>query len=203
VGALGASAGTWQQAGDTIADALANTDATPGGGSAAGISGAMGCGLGMMAVGITLKSKKLDAAKRPGLEAALAAFAAFKAEFKSLTSEDAASFDAFMAAMSLPKEDPSRAGKMQQALIGAAEVPLRTAQTAGQAYELARKTAPSCGPAVASDVNCAMHLLRAAALCAAENVRINLGGIKDGKTVADLTARLDAALKPVGELAVR
>ena len=40
-----------------VGEALANTDATPGGGSAAAISGSMGCGLAEMAIGITMKSK--------------------------------------------------------------------------------------------------------------------------------------------------
>jgi formiminotetrahydrofolate cyclodeaminase len=46
-------------------------------------------------------------------------------------------------------------------------------------------------------MRCALHLLRAAALCAAENVRINIGGIKDRAVADDLSARLDAALQPV------
>lgn len=197
----GEPAGTWEKAADVVADALSNTEATPGGGSAAGISGAMGCGLGMMAAGISLRSKKLDPAKKPQLEAASAKFSAFKQRFQALTGEDAAAFDGFMAAMSLPKDDPARAGKMQQALVQAAEVPLKTAQAAGEAYALAETAAPLCGPAVASDMGCAMHLLRAAAQCAAENVKINLGGIKDAGVAADLEKRLQAALKPVQGLA--
>jgi glutamate formiminotransferase / formiminotetrahydrofolate cyclodeaminase len=194
--AVGATASSvdWMKAADIVSNALANTDATPGGGSAAGIAGSMGCGLGRMAVGITLKSKKLDAAKRPPLEQALKELEGRQAEFEILTAEDAKSFDAFMDAMALPKEDPARALKMQDALKGAAEVPLRTARRASEAHSLVSKTLPLCGAAVASDMNCALHLLRAAALCAAENVRINLGGLKDAAVVADLSKRLDAAL---------
>ena len=50
--AVGASKPTlgWREAAGVVADALANTDPTPGGGSAAGISGAMGCGLALMAI---------------------------------------------------------------------------------------------------------------------------------------------------------
>jgi glutamate formiminotransferase len=194
VGALG-GAPTWQQAAGVVADALSTTDSTPGGGSAAGVAAAMGCGLGMMAAGISLRSKKLDAAKKPRLEEALARFAALKAEFQALTAQDAAAFDAFMAAMSLPKDDPARGARMQKALVHAAEVPLETARQAAAAYRLAETAAPLCGPAVASDVNCAAHLLRAAALCAAENVRINLGGIKDAAESERLAKALDEALR--------
>jgi glutamate formiminotransferase / formiminotetrahydrofolate cyclodeaminase len=112
VGALG-GAPDWKSAGKLVAEALSNTDATPGGGSAAAISGAMGCGLGQMAVGITLKSKKLEESKRPALQAAHAKFGELRAGFDRLAGEDASAFDGFMEAMSLPKDDPSRGPKMQ------------------------------------------------------------------------------------------
>lgn len=193
VGALGA-APDWMASGRQVAEALSNTDATPGGGSAAAISGAMGCGLGQMAVGITLKSKKLDEAKRPALQAAHAKFGEMRAAFDRLAGEDAAAFDGFMAAMSLPKDDVTRGAKMQAGLKTAAEVPLKTAQAAAEALALAKQVAPLAGAAVVSDMNCAMHLLKAAALCAAENVRINIPGLKDAGTAKDLEGRLEKTL---------
>jgi glutamate formiminotransferase len=193
VGALDGAV-DWQQAGRIVGEAMANTDATPGGGSAAAISAAMGCGLGQMALGITLKSKKLDEAKRPALTAAHKALGEMRATFDALSSDDAAAFDRFMAAMSLPKDDPSRAAKMQDALKHAAEVPLKTAQISAGALAVARTAAPLAGAAVASDINCAMHLLKAATLCAAENVRINLGGIKDAAASKDMEGRLEKTL---------
>jgi glutamate formiminotransferase len=184
----------WRAAGAIVAEAMSNTDATPGGGSAAAISAAMGCGLGQMAVGITLKSKKLDPAKRPELERAHAALGEMRARFDRLAADDAEAFDHFMAAMSLPKDDAARPEKMQRALKHAAEVPLKTAQQAAGALAVARAAAPLAGAAVASDINCAMHLLKAAALCAAENVRINLGGIKDAAASKELEDRLEKTL---------
>ena len=184
----------WREAGALVAEAMSNTDATPGGGSAAAISAAMGCGLGEMAIGITLKSKKLDPSKRPELERAHAALGEMRSRFDRLAADDAAAFDHFMEAMSLPKDDPARPGKMQHALQHAAEVPLKTAQQAAGALAVARAAAPLAGAAVASDINCAMHLLKAAALCAAENVRINLGGIKDPAASKDLEVRLEKTL---------
>jgi glutamate formiminotransferase len=196
VGALGG--GDWRAAGRQVAEALANTDATPGGGSAAAISGAMGCGLAQMALGITLKSKKLDEAKRPPLTAAHAALGEMRETFDALAADDAAAFDRFMEAMALPKDDAARPVRMQDALKRAAEVPLKTAQIAAGALAVARSAAPLAGAAVASDVNCALHLLTAAARCAAENVRINLPGIKDQTAARDLSGRLDKALAAAG-----
>lgn len=197
--AVGAAqtAPNWREAAKTVADALSNTDATPGGGSAAGISGALGCGLGLMAIGISLKSKKLEAACKPPLEAAHAGLHRLIDRFHALTAEDAAAFDRFMAAMALPKEDPARPARMQAALVGAAEAPLQTATAAGEALELVRCALPLTQSAVASDMRCALHLLQSAALCAAENVLINLGGIKDAAKVRELEDRLKKELEKV------
>lgn len=194
--AVGAMGGVtdWMGAGRLVAEAMSNTDATPGGGSAAAISGAMGCGLGEMAIGITLKSKKLDEAKRPALVAAQRALGEMRATFDRLASDDAAAFDRFMEAMSLPKDDPSRPARMQAALLHAAEVPLETVQISAGALAVAREAAPLAGAAVASDINCAIHLLKAAAQCAAENVRINLGGIKDPSAAKGLESGLEKSL---------
>jgi len=193
VGALGGGM-DWMAAGRLVAEAMSNTDATPGGGSAAAISGAMGCGLGEMAIGITLKSKKLDEAKRPALASAHKALGELRATLDLLAAEDAKAFDRFMEAMSLPKDDASRPARMQAALMHAAEVPLKTAQISAGALAVARQAAPLAGAAVASDINCAIHLLKAAALCAAENVRINLGGIKDAPASKELETRLERTL---------
>ncbi|HNW45531.1 MAG TPA: glutamate formimidoyltransferase, partial [Elusimicrobiales bacterium] len=95
--------GTWQAGAGLFVDALANTDPTPGGGSAGAVSGAMGCALGQMALGITLRGKKLDEAKRPALTELCARLGEHKAALQNCVSEDSASFDVFFAAMKLPK----------------------------------------------------------------------------------------------------
>ena len=194
VGALQTEPG-WQESARRVADALSTTDATPGGGSAAAIAGAMGCGLGMMAAGISLKSKKLDCGRKPALEDARAALARHKAEFERLTAEDSTAFDRFMEAVALPKDNPERDQRMQEALLHAAEVPLRTATVAAEAFAVAQTARPALLSSVRSDMCSAGHLLKAAALCAAENVRVNLGGIKDRAKAKDLVTRLVAVKK--------
>ena len=51
--------------------------------------------------------------------------------------------------LALPKDDPGRVMKMQEALKHAAEVPLKTAQIAAGALAVARTAAPLAGAAVA------------------------------------------------------
>jgi formiminotetrahydrofolate cyclodeaminase len=75
---------------------------------------------------------------------------------------------------------------------------LKTAQNAAGALAVAKQAAPLAGAAVASDINCAIHVLKAAAQCAAENVRINLSGIKDATAAKDLDGRLGKTLAACG-----
>ena len=188
---------SWQEAGAKLAEALASTDPTPGGGSAACAAGAMGCGLGEMAVGISLNSKKLDVAKKPALEALKSRFGGARSRLVELAGEDAASFDRVMAAMKLPKEDPARPAAIQKALEGAAQVPLETARLAAKAFSDAREAAPLCTPHVASDAACAAHLLTAAVRCAVENVRINTSALKDRAAAKRLDEEADELIARV------
>ncbi|MBI4802885.1 MAG: glutamate formimidoyltransferase [Elusimicrobia bacterium] len=186
--------GAWQTGANFFVDALSNTGPTPGGGSAAAISGAMGCALGQMAIGISLRSKKLDEAKKPALKALNEKLGILKSAMQNCVSEDASSYDAFMAAAKTPKDDPARKPKMQGALRYAAEVPLRTASLAAGAMEELER-ADGITAHVASDYKSAKYLLEAAMKCAAENVFINAEGIEDKVFAARLLGEVKTYLK--------
>ena len=169
----------WLESAKTLTNALQNTDPTPGGGSAAAIAGAMGCALALMAASVTLKSKKLDPSKRATLEKSKNEISEAKSLLEKLAEEDAKSFDQVMAAFSIPKDNPRRRQIIDSALIKAAEVPLKTAQTSRQAIKETNGLKNIIQNSVSSDLNCALHLLKAALLCAAENVRINLDSLSN------------------------
>ncbi len=188
---LEALGGGWEAAAERLAEAFASTDPTPGGGSAAGAAGAIACGLGQMAAGISAASKKIEQSRREALESAREGFKSLQGEFHRLTTDDAASFEGVMAALKLPKEDPARPAKVQDSLVKAAEVPLETARRAVEALRRVRETTAKAVGTVASDMNCAAHLLRAAALCALENVEINAGSLKDPAAAKALRAEAE------------
>ena len=170
--------GGWQAGANLLVDALANTDPTPGGGSAAGVSGAMGCALGQMAIGISLRSKKLDEARRPGLIGTNGRLAALRRELQNCAAEDSLAYDGYMKALKIPKEDPARKTAMQKAIRYSMEVPLKTARTAADALgEL--NGCQGVMPHVISDYKSAKYLLEAAVKCAAENVFLNAGSMDD------------------------
>jgi formiminotetrahydrofolate cyclodeaminase len=182
----------WPTAAQTLAAALATTDSTPGGGAAAGVAGQMGCALAQMSVGISARSKKIEAARRAALEAALTDFAQRREDFARLTTEDAKVFDAVMAVYALAKDDPERPARMQTALQAAADVPLQTAQAAVAGIACVRDNQQWTVGTVTSDMNCAAHLLRAAGLSALENVEINASCMKDSTAAGKLRERLAA-----------
>ncbi len=189
---------SWQAGANLFVDALANTDPTPGGGSAGAVSGAMGCALGQMALGITLRGKKLEEAKKPALRSLLESLGGHKAALQRCVAEDSASFDGFMEALKLPKDAPERKARMQAALKHAAEVPLRTARLASEALAGLDVCAASVSPQVRSDYRSARYLLEAAIRCAAENVLINAEGLEDRAYSQKISGEVRGYLEAAG-----
>jgi glutamate formiminotransferase len=175
--------GQWQSGASLLIDSLANTDPTPGGGSAAGVSGAMGCALGQMAIGISLRSKKLEESRKPHLMEVNYRLAGLRSKLQNCASEDSLAYESYISARKLSKDDPSRPGAIQKAALLGMEVPLKTARISAEALkELGR--CQGVMPHVMSDFNSARYLLEAAVKCAAENVFINAGSLDD-KSAAD------------------
>lgn len=179
----------WQKAAARLAEAFASTDPTPGGGAAAGVSGAIACALARMAAGISLSSRGADGPRRSFLAAAGDEFSGLQARFHRLSGEDAAAFERVMAAYGLPKTEPGRAETLEAALLGAARAPLDIAhEAAGALGKVLRAKKKTLGT-VSSDMACAAHLLRAAGLCALENVEVNAALMKDAAAAEGLRAR--------------
>jgi formiminotetrahydrofolate cyclodeaminase len=169
----------WLGAFSTLAAAFSSTEPVPGGGAGAAVAAGIGASLGLMAIGISLKSKKLDPSRKPALEEAQVELGRLLSRFQKLAKADAEAFDNFMKQAASPKEDSTRTQRMQEALFQAAQVPLETAQTSIAAHRLVSGVVSLCSPAVTSDAQCARHLTVAGVQCALENVRINLSLLKD------------------------
>jgi formiminotetrahydrofolate cyclodeaminase len=105
-----------------------------------------------------------------------------RAAFEGLAERDARAFDAVMAAFRLPKETDeqksARAEGIQDALAGAAEVPLEVARRAVTVMALAVEVTETGNATAASDGVTAAHLLGAAVEGALANVEINISGMK-------------------------
>jgi formiminotetrahydrofolate cyclodeaminase len=177
--------------------ALASSDPTPGGGTAAAMAGAMGTSLLMMVAGLP-KTRTNDEAEHLALAAAHAALAPLAGRLRGLADEDSEAYDQVTAAYRLPKQSEAdktaRSAAIQSALRAATMVPLDTLQACAEALQQAVVVARHGHVAAASDVAVAVGLLEAAANGAAANVRVNVEGLKDKDLQGRLVARLDAGL---------
>lgn len=179
--------------------ALASSEPTPGGGTAAAIAGAMGASLLVMVTGLA-KSKSNTDDEKAALAAARAAIDPVGARLTQLADADTESFNAVMAAFRLAKstddEKAARTAAIQLALRGATIVPLDTLRACVEALDHGRAVAEHGNRSAASDAGVAIGLLKAAADGAAANVRINLGSLKDAVFVSETeaeTVRLSSA----------
>ncbi|MCX6094452.1 MAG: cyclodeaminase/cyclohydrolase family protein [Candidatus Bipolaricaulota bacterium] len=163
---------------------LASSEPTPGGGSAACVAGALGAGLGSMVVAVV--SKKSDALNWAEVDGA---FRALRDTFLGLAQDDEEAFRVVMAALRLPKEDPSRPARLQEALERAALVPLTAAERAVDLLRHLKALAPHASDSIASDVGAGAHLTLAALRSSLLNVDVNLRGLKNPERRESLTRR--------------
>jgi formiminotetrahydrofolate cyclodeaminase len=131
-----------------------------------------------MAIGITIKSKKIDSDLKEKLLSFKNQISEKRFKLQNQISEDSKAFDLVMAALKIPKEDPSRKGKLQDSLVKAALVPLETAKLSYQTREIALKM-EGIKKDVISDYKSGIYLLECAVKCALENVYINCDMIDD------------------------
>jgi len=156
-------------------DALAAPTATPGGGSASAAAAAMAAALGAMVTRLA----KQDSSP----------FEDDRKFFTEAVDRDAEAFQRVMAAYKRPKDE--RAPFVEEALHGAAEVPLEVYERAcAMAKRLDALEIPS---KFASDLAVAKALLQAAKTGVMENVRINLDSIQDAAFKAKVEERIRAA----------
>jgi glutamate formiminotransferase / formiminotetrahydrofolate cyclodeaminase len=163
-------------------DAVAEPTATPGGGSVAALAGALGASLGQMVAGLSRK-KKSQAAHVDELSEAVAEFHAASRALAEAIDRDSASFEQVMAAYKLPKEtseqEMQRDAAIQQALHGAANVPLEVARKAAEVLDRLGQLEPIASPSMYSDIRVGRLMAAAAVRGALENVAINLESITD------------------------
>lgn len=161
----------------SFAARLAARTPTPGGGSAAGVVGALAAALGEMVLSYSIDPKAPNA---PLVELR-AKLTAGRARFLTLADADAASYDSVRAAKRALKErpaDPTAKEGYFAALRNASSVPLETARAA---FELAAALAvagPQTKAALSSDLVTALAMFRAAKEGALANVAINLDDLR-------------------------
>jgi formiminotetrahydrofolate cyclodeaminase len=183
-------------------DDLASAKPTPGGGSTAAVSGAMGAALVCMVARLTL-DKAEYAAVRAEVAGIVQSAEALRARFQILMVEDMEAYGKLSACFKLPKatgeEKAARTRAIQASLVDAALVPLEMAERAVELVHSSQRIAEIGNKNVLSDIATASTLASSAASGAAWMVRVNIQGLKDQAQAEVLNHRLNVALQAVTE----
>ena len=183
----------WQEGANCFIEALADKSSVPGGGSAAAFSAAIGAGLLLMSVGVTIKRKATPQADKDFLAPYIDKITKYKNDFKNLIAEDAA---AYLEVINLKKQISVDEAKLAKAQINAAEVPLITAQKAEELLKIINNIEPKIAKIIVSDTSCARTLVIASLNCCKENIKANLPYVVD----ENLKNKLEIACNKIDHL---
>ncbi len=173
---------------------LASDKPAPGGGSASGMVGAMGAALVSMVAGLTIGKKGYEDAwsrmKTIREEANAAVW-----QLYNQASRDTEAYDNLTKALALPKtteeEKRERSKMVQERLKEATEVPYSTGEIASTVMDYLPFLIERGNKNAASDTYCASLFLSSAAFGSMQNVKINLGLIKDEKFVQEFSGKMN------------
>jgi glutamate formiminotransferase/formiminotetrahydrofolate cyclodeaminase len=171
-------------------DDLAGAAPTPGGGSAAALAGALAAALVAMVARLTIGRKAYADVEGQAKEI-WAKADMLRRELRRLVDEDAAAYARVSEAYKIPKNDPARANTIDQALVGAAAVPLFVASLTATVLKLAQEIGQIGNKNARSDAKVAEGLARAAIEGAVENVRVNVAGMSDPAEGLDLLQKAE------------
>jgi len=181
---------------------LSSDSATPGGGSAAALCGAMGAALSAMVARFTGGREKFkDAWER--MEGIKQESDELAERFLALAQEDTDAYQEVIAALQLPRateeERAVRQGALQKAMRKASKVPLETLRASESLIKMGKEAVEKGNPSTLTDAAAAVHLAHTAGTVAAYNVRINLSILRDDafvqgckREVEDILERMEA-----------
>lgn len=184
----------------TYLDDLASSNSTPGGGSTAALSGAMGSALACMVSRLTLgKPKYADVEAE--IQALLEQAEQLRQRFQELMQADIEAYGNLSQCFKMPRttdaEKAERTRAVQQRLQEAALVPLGMAELAATLTQCCKRIAEIGNVNVLSDIATAAMMASGAANGAAWMVRTNLQAMKNQELITSLDQRLQTALGTV------
>jgi formiminotetrahydrofolate cyclodeaminase len=179
----------------------ASASPTPGGGSVAAVTGALASALVAMVARLTEGKKGYEQAWKLAAET-VAGADRLTGELQAAALEDVRSFEAYMAALRLPKgsahDRQERRAALAAATRRATAAPLAIAAACAEILTLAQRLAPAANRHAVSDIGAAAHLAGAAAGAALLTAQINLSSAPDDEffdearsTAAKIRSQID------------
>ncbi len=182
---------------------LGSKAATPGGGGAAALLGAVGAGLSGMVAHLTIGKKKY-AAVEADMQSLLARADGLRARLAEAIDADADAFDTLMRAYGLPKQsDQERAARdaaIQDALLSAIAAPLDCARLCRESIDLAAEASEKGNTSVISDGGVAVLAAHAGLRSSALNVLVNVKLLTDRTRASAAMAELDRLMEGAAAL---
>ena len=118
-----------------------------------------------------------------------------------LVEEDEAAFAPLSRAYGIPKEDPERAGKLEEATLVAIQPPLKMMRVIAESVLLLNEMLVKSSVLMVSDVGCGAMLAKAALTSASLNVFINTKSLRDRDKAAEIEAEADELLSVYAPMA--
>jgi glutamate formiminotransferase/formiminotetrahydrofolate cyclodeaminase len=172
---------------------LASEKPAPGGGSASGLVGSMGAALVAMVAGLTIGKKgyeevseKMKIIQKEAKETAW--------QLYNQSENDTRAYDNLSKSLSMPKGTPEekeeRTRMIQAKLKDATRVPYRTGELAASMLDYLPVLIERGNKNAVSDVYCAALFISSSVYGSMQNVKINLGLIKDTSFVEEYKAKM-------------
>ena len=165
---------------------VASKDPVPGGGSVAGLVGALGAALGNMVASLTVGKKKY-ADVEDEMQEMITEIREIQAHLLELVEKDIEVFDSIHPQTKHEKRQHDI--EMEKALREACTIPMDIIRECGRAIELSQEFATKGNRIAVSDAASSAVLCKAAMQAASLNVYINTNMMKNKKVVEKLNAR--------------
>ncbi|NTU89267.1 MAG: cyclodeaminase/cyclohydrolase family protein [Actinobacteria bacterium] len=179
---------------------LASKAPVPGGGGASALVGAVGTALGTMVGNLTVGKEKFKDVEAEIYDL-MAEAEGIRVELLRLVDADAEVFEPLSRAYGIPKDDPTRAETMENALKLACSVPMDIMRTISRAVEIHARLAVIGSALALSDVGVGVVFCKAAIQGASLNVFINTKFMLDREYAAQIEAEADTLIETYCSLA--
>ena len=189
---------------------VADGSPTPGGGSVCALAGSLSAALCLMVAHLTLGREKYRNVWAEMLELSRSAGDLVSRSLE-LAERDAEAYDGVVSALKLVQESQAqqeaRRESIQAAMKQAALVPLETLRAMAKLPGLVEEAIEKGNPNCLCDAAVAVQLIRAAAIGAVYNVRVNLSNIADkdfsSRMQSEMTSLRNNIAQAVGRLEAR
>ena len=174
-------------------DAVAERKPTPGGGSVAGMAGALSCAMGRMVAAYS-SSSKTEAAVKEQVESVMLQLERADQLLRTLTTQDAAAYRHMTEAAKKVKHDPAAGKAFGEAVLAAIAVPMEMSALASTSLTTMDEFKEVANPYLLSDLGVAAVLADGTAHAAAYSVKVNARELKDGDVRARILKELELTL---------